>query len=166
VASGYSESEATWKTERQVRYLWNKIERAVAESQATRQSVQFVPWSDLRGNPRFEELYEQCLTAFAMDARFRQDCLAASDWVLQGRLREGHALTEQGRRHAVAYLLAELPLFLDSAGVFGYDRSVFVYHRAFPLFERLFGGFYSIRPNDGQHFVLAEQIEEPLAWTG
>lgn len=55
---------------------------------------------------------------------------------------------------AVHYLLAEVPLFADAAGIVGAETSVFCYHHG-PLFLRdYYRGELAVRPSERQGLAM------------
>jgi cyclo(L-tyrosyl-L-tyrosyl) synthase len=100
---------------------------------------------------------------FNDDAEFHDACLEASNWVLDRRLPEGAELTDEQRRSAVRYLLAEIPLFAGSARIVGAETSMFVYHQRVSFLERFFNRELSWAPRPNQGFLVVTQQEEHTA---
>jgi cyclo(L-tyrosyl-L-tyrosyl) synthase len=161
-AGGYAPEEAAHKSRRQMRYLTNKIGRAREAVGILDDRLRLLPWTQVAQFERYAASEQRCRDAFATDREFQQECLAATDDVLQNRRREGHEPSHQQRLGAVDYLMAELPLILNGPELFDVQTSAFVYHRSLRLFERIFSGDFSIRPSPGQHFVIAQQLAEPV----
>ncbi len=161
-AGGYAPEEATHKTRRQVRYLNNKIGRACEAVGTVANRLGLLPWTQVARLDRYAASEQRCRNAFATDREFQLECLAATDDVLQNRRREGHEPSHDQRLGAVDYIMAELPLILYGPELFDVQTSTFVYHRSLRLFERIFSGDFSIGPSTGQHFVIAQQLAEPV----
>ncbi|MCP9931467.1 tRNA-dependent cyclodipeptide synthase [Cyanobium sp. AMD-g] len=161
-AGGYPPEEAAHKTRRQVRYLTNKIGRARDAVGTAANRLRLLPWTQVARLDRYAASEQRCRDAFATDRAFQQECLAATDDVLQNRRREAHDPSHGQRLGAVDYLMAELPLILNGPELFGVQTSTFVYHRSLRLFERIFSGDFSIGPSPGQHFVIAQELTERL----
>ncbi len=161
-AGGYTTGEASHKTRRQVRYLNNKIDRAREAVETVDKRLRLFPWSQVARLDRYAASEQRFRNAFATDKEFQQECLAATDDVLQNRRREGHEPSHGQRLGAVDYLMAELPLILNGPELFGVQTSTFVYHRSLRLFERIFSGDFSIGPSPGQHFVIVHELTEPV----
>lgn len=81
-------------------------------------------WASLSADPRDREPAYELL---ASHEKFSEACIEATRWVLHGR-QQPHEITTTRLHIAVDYLLAELPLFLDTAAIVGLPASVFCHH--------------------------------------
>ncbi|MGH3449517.1 MAG: tRNA-dependent cyclodipeptide synthase, partial [Haloechinothrix sp.] len=131
-ALGYSPERAAAKARRQGRYLRNKIHRALRSLGVDEPDKMILDSAVLDQSDRYRTLHAQVRHNFDHHERFRGACLAASRWVLEGRVPDPEMTDEQLRR-AARYLLAELPLFLDTASIVDARASVFCYHQAPPF---------------------------------
>ena len=86
---------------------------------------------------------------------FRAVYLEASHWVLEKRTPPGFIVDEGVLISAARYLLAEFPLFLNTVGILEKTNSVFCYHQRVPFLENLYARSYSLKPKEGQGFLLA-----------
>jgi len=157
-ALGYSPEKATWKARRQCQYLHNKIHRALSAcgfSDAQACSM-VLNWETLSTNGRYDSLYQEVRAQFDTNPIFRSECIEASRWVLERRVPDGQALTQEMLESAVRYLLTEIPLFLDTAGIVGKAASVFCYHQRVQFLEDLYLRKLPLRPALGQGFVVIE----------
>ncbi|WP_338596850.1 tRNA-dependent cyclodipeptide synthase [Saccharopolyspora sp. SCSIO 74807] len=152
-ALGYSPEKARHKAHRQGRYVYNKICRALDDLGIVNPGELILNWPILRDNGRYLELLGQAHALFDEDPNFRATCVAASAWVLEGRLPDGAEPTDHQLHIAVRYLLAEFPLFVDTAGIVGADASVFCYHQAPAFLEQLYAGALPWKTADEQGFV-------------
>lgn len=161
-ALGYDSEKAAWKARRQCQYLQNKITKALAKIGLSPDEIakMILNWGALQKNPHFLDLSARVNQDFESDEIFRADCISATSWILEGRVPHGAEISEQQRLHAVKYLLAEIPLFLDSAGIVGLSSSVFAYHQCIPFIERLIAGKYTPKRNGRQGFVVVEPERE------
>lgn len=162
-ALGYPAKKAAVKARRQGQYLLNKIRRALACLGASRPDELILDSRALTANTRYTQLLADTEHHFHIDPTFATQCLDASRWVLDKRLPDGADPTEQQLRAAARYLLAELPLFIDTAGIVGCDRSVFCYHQSMPFLRQLYKGELSWRPAPHQGFVVITHEEGPAA---
>ena len=135
-ALGYPPSRARRKAHRQARYLHNKIDRAREMTGLAEQDAAVLDADALASNARYTNLREHAQQQFDHDPTFRDVCLQASHWVLQGHL-AGEPTDEQ-QHAAVRYFLAELPLFLDTPGIVGARSSVFGYHQPPAVLSQLY----------------------------
>jgi cyclo(L-tyrosyl-L-tyrosyl) synthase len=113
-------------------------------------------WEVLTTNRRYIELYEAVKVRFENDLSFQATCIEASRWVLERRVPEGQALTQEMLRSAVRYLLTEIPLFVDTAGIVGKEASVFCYHQGVQFFDDLFWNRLSLKPSVAQGFLVID----------
>lgn len=160
-ALGYSPEKAAWKARRQCQYLHNKIHRAlkdagIPDAEACKMVLN---WETLSNNERFNVLYDEVRRRFDEDADFQSQCIEASRWVLERRVPEEQSLTQEMLKSAVRYLLTEIPLFLDTAGIVGQEASVFCYHQRVQFLDDLFNQKLPIQPSLGQGFVIVEPVE-------
>lgn len=157
-AMGYDSEKASWKARRQCQYLQNKIHRAlknVGFSEYEACEV-YLGWERISGNHHYQQLHNQALQLFEEDESFKKTCLEATQWVLEKKVPDVSSLSEQSISYAVRYLLAELPLFADSAGIVGQSHSVFCYHQRVSFIEKLFQGELAYPVSSNQGFVILE----------
>jgi cyclo(L-tyrosyl-L-tyrosyl) synthase len=161
-AMGYTPEKAAHKARRQGQYLRNKVRRALLDVGVEDPDEIILDSDTLSGNARYGDVLEQANRLFESDPYFARDCLEASHWVLDKRL--DHSPSDEQLRSAVRYLIAELPLFLDSAGIAGTESSVFVYHQSIPFLRRLYEGRLPIRPVPRQGFAVltSDSAEDPV----
>ncbi|WP_228717256.1 tRNA-dependent cyclodipeptide synthase [Allosaccharopolyspora coralli] len=159
-ALGYPPERARHKARRQGRYVYNKICRALADVGVVDPERLILNWSVLRGNGRYLQLLGQAHALFDEDPEFRETCITASTWVLDGRLPHGTEPTDQQLRVAVRYLLAELPLFIDTAGIVGHESSVFCYHQGPAFLERLYRQQLPWKAADNQGFLVVQPLHD------
>lgn len=161
-ALGYEPAKAAWKARRQCQYLHNKIHKALKSAgYSDAQACAIVlNWETLTANAKYVELYEETKAYFNRDQEFQDACIEASRWLLERRIPEGQSLTAEMLRSAVRYLLTEIPLFVDTAGIVEKPSSVFCYHQRVEFLDSLFQGRYRLRPSSKQGFTV---IEPPMA---
>jgi cyclo(L-tyrosyl-L-tyrosyl) synthase len=166
-ALGYEPEKAAWKARRQCQYLHNKIHKALksvgySDSDACKMVLN---WETLAANPRYLQLHEEVKALFDNDPRFQDACTEASRWVLEKRLEPGQTFSQEMLRSAARYLLTEIPLFIDTAGIVGKSASVFCYHQCIEFLEDLFHGRYGIAVASQQGFLVTEptNIQQPTA---
>lgn len=157
-ALGYTSERAAWKARRQAQYLYNKISKSLARIGYDSHSIpsMILNWNQLQENPYFVHKHQEIIERFEEDRDFESACIEASAWVLEGRLPPGAEASENQLFQAVRYLLAEIPLFLDTAAIVGSTSSVFVYHQCVPFIERLVSGGFGCKRNPSQGFVVIE----------
>ncbi|MGW3353199.1 tRNA-dependent cyclodipeptide synthase [Nonomuraea rubra] len=152
-ALGYTPERAAAKARRQACYLRNKICRALASLGVPDPQSRILDWAVLSANTRYRELLNAAYKLFTSDEEFAGSCVEATGWVLHGRLAP-EEITARRLEIAVDYLLAELPLFLDTAAIVGHSGSVFCYHTSTGFLERLYARDLPMKPADGQGFAV------------
>ncbi len=154
-ALGYEPSKAEWKAKRQCQYLNNKILRALSNIGISKQAAQsmLLNWETLSTNECYLKHLEDINYLFEHDDEFQNSCLDASKWVLEKRVPDIDCLTPDVLRSAVRYLIAEIPLFVDSAGIVGQASSIFSYHQCPSFIERLIRGDFPYKAKKAQGFV-------------
>ncbi|WP_249938714.1 tRNA-dependent cyclodipeptide synthase [Streptomyces mirabilis] len=153
-ALGYTPEKAAWKARRQGQYTRNKIAAALGSLGVTQRGARVLGWAELEGNAAFGRLHEHGLRRYTEDVEFRDACREASGWVLAGKLPAGQRPDAEQVERAVRYLLAELPLFLDTPSIVDAGISLFCYHQPPDVLRRLYSGELSWRPAAGQGFAV------------
>ena len=139
-ALGYDPEKASWKARRQCQYLINKIQRALISVgfSSTQNEEILLNWPRLSQIKQYTDLLGDIQALFDSDAEFRSKCLDASRWVLEKRVADTSALSDETLTSAARYLLTEIPLFLDTASIVGVSSSVFCYHQHVAFIEALY----------------------------
>ncbi|QUW85513.1 tRNA-dependent cyclodipeptide synthase (plasmid) [Streptomyces mirabilis] len=153
-ALGYSPAKAEWKARRQGQYTRNKIRVALRGVDEGASRTRVLGWAELQGVAAFSRLHAEGHALYTRDEGFRAACREASGWVLAGRLPEGREPDEAQMACAVRYLLAELPLFLDTPAIVEAESSVFCYHRPPAFLHRLYARELVRHPGPGQGFAV------------
>ncbi|WP_286829263.1 MULTISPECIES: tRNA-dependent cyclodipeptide synthase [Kordiimonas] len=157
-AVGYDPVRAKKKARRQCRYLLNKIERAIAYT-APELDMSIVLTGDILGaNNRYQSLLAHVERKFASDADFKRQCLECSHWVLENQVEDVNSIDDSALMHAVKYLLAEMPLFMDSASIIGVSSSVFCYHQCPAILRALYEDRSDGLIDEQQGFLIVDEI--------
>lgn len=156
-ALGYASDKACWKARRQGQYLYNKIHKVLVRLgyAAGAADSLILNGHALTKNTTYQKSYIEIQDHFNSNANFRSLCLEASHWVLEKRTPPGFVVDEGVLLSAARYLLAEFPLFLNTVGILGKENSVFCYHQRVPFLENLYARKYSLKPQNGQGFLIA-----------
>ncbi|MEO5971519.1 MAG: tRNA-dependent cyclodipeptide synthase [Bdellovibrionia bacterium] len=159
-ALGYPPEKAAWKARRQAQYLRNKIHKVLSNIgySIINAEEMFLDWEKLSKNNHYLFLFQEVTKHFELNSDFRKACLEASKWVLEKRTPDTECLTPETLESAARYLLAEIPLFLDTAGIVGVKSSVFCYHQCIPFLENLFRNRFPLKVAPNQGFVVIEPI--------
>lgn len=153
-ALGYAPERAAQKARRQANLVRNKIRAALLAVGVSDPDRSILDWAALSRNDRYQELLAMATGLFETDDTFRSTCLDATAWMLQGRLSADTTVAASQSKCAVRYLLAELPLFVDTAGIVGEEVSVFCYHDRVSFLERFYRSELALKQVVGQGFAV------------
>ncbi|ANZ41516.1 tRNA-dependent cyclodipeptide synthase [Lentzea guizhouensis] len=159
-ALGYDPGRAQRKAARQGQYVVNKICRALRDVGVDYPEHHLLDGSALARNEMYRELLRGAHAWFMTDDVFAQQCLDATRWVLDRRLPDGQAPTDEQLHCAVRYFLAELPMFIDTPAIARVESSVFAYHQRVAFLERLYARELAWVPNPAQGFVVLRPGDE------
>ncbi len=159
-ALGYAPEKAAHKARRQANCLHNKIYRCLAAVGLTgdKAKEKVLNWKALSENETYLKLWNESKTLYESDPVFRSNCLEASRWVMEKRVPDVDALSENALSLAVQYFLSEIPLFMDVAAIVNKESSVFSYHQTIPFLENLYRGNLPIRSSARQGFFVFDSI--------
>lgn len=158
-ASGYEPKKAAQKARRQAAYVHNKIHTAIDEVGIDAHERVY-GLAECRESARYNELRAEAQERFDNDPVLRTQIMSTSNWILAGKLPDGQRPTEEQVLLAVQYFLDELPLFVDSPGIFGVDQSCFVYHQRVDFLEQFYNSQLTWGPAAGQGFLVVQPEDE------
>ena len=163
-ALGYEPKKAAWKARRQSQYLLNKIGKCLDQLGYSLIAIDemILHWEKLQSNPRYRSLHQQTIEHFQQEPEFQSACLEASRWALEKRVNPTQELTLETLRSATRYLLSEIPLFIDSAGITQQQASVFCYPQCIPFIESLMKGDFGVPVSPHQGFVVIEPLSNVI----
>lgn len=145
---GYSEKDAVRKTKSQDKRLKNKVIRSFEELGIRKRDAEnnILTFTEISNNPRYIEIYENCLKLFETDTSFKLGCLGTSKEILSNN---EDINNEEKLNIAVKYFLHEFPLFINTPFILDIPSSLIVYH-APPIFvEHLYQSRTLVPPNQG-----------------
>lgn len=159
-ALGYSIEKSVKQSNKQCRYLKNKIKRALQSIGKSEDEVEAIilDGEKLDNNERFRSSYDKIIWNFENDSFFRANCMEASKWVLEAKVRDSSQLTENALQTAVKYFLYEIPIFIDAANIIGKDSSLFCYHQAPSFLEKMYECEFDLKPQPNQGFAELYEI--------
>lgn len=160
-ALGYPAEKAEWKARRQCQYLSNKAHKALRSIGISEIDCEkhILNWERVNQSKTFQTLHAHLKQEFESSNEFRLACIDASRWVLEKRVEDVSQLSPTALELATKYLLAELPLFLDTPGILAdlpgprIQASLFGYHQCIPFFENLFNNVFSVKVATRQGFL-------------
>ncbi|MGI4852200.1 MAG: tRNA-dependent cyclodipeptide synthase [Janthinobacterium lividum] len=151
LALGYSIERAKKKTRRQDCYLKNKVTKALINNGIVESDIdkKIILLSELNLNKDYLEMYNICLNLFENNKFFREGCLSASTWILNGKGISNLSLNEEIVDIAVKYFLAELPLFLNTPKILKISSSIFMYNNIPEFLKNIYEQKIFISPKQG-----------------
>lgn len=142
-ARGYPPARARKKAREEINNTRNRVLRALHELGL--RGVGVFSWTDLMGQPAYARLRREVERLYAADSAFREHCRAAIAPIV-----DSGSPSEEQVASAMPFLLAELPMVLDSPAILGAGSSMFCYPRLMPMANWLFAGMLPIFPSEGQ----------------
>lgn len=160
-ATGNTPEKALKKTRREIRRHMRYLEPLQQAFGERGFDVRVVQFSDYAADNSYCALYQQVLDAYRSSADFADTCRDMARQAIMGRLRGIGAATDRISDAeidlALPYIFAEMPFYLDGAGLLGKDQSVLVYHRPWPIGTGLFSGAFPIRVAPRQGYGILTQ---------
>ena len=163
-ALGYTPEKSAWKARRQCQYLFNKITKSLLSLGYDIESASemIVGWHWLNKNDVYLKYYDQAVELYESDTEFRLACNEASLWVLESKIPYGIEINAEILQSGVRYLFSEIPLFVNSAGIFSQQSSVFSYHQPVTFIRTLFDRKISMLPSENQGFLIVDSTLENI----
>jgi cyclo(L-tyrosyl-L-tyrosyl) synthase len=154
-ADGYSPDHARQKAVKNLRAVRGRVERTVEEAGSDRIAAH--PLSSFRSNPAYALAHADVQQRLYRDPEFRTVCEALVSTFLAART--GKEASEQQRQVCMEYVCAEVPLFIDSPGIFGVPSSLNCYHQLLPLAELLYSRGSGLRASRNQGHAVITPVE-------
>jgi cyclo(L-tyrosyl-L-tyrosyl) synthase len=111
--------------------------------------------SALTARPGYRRLNRQLEALMAGDTALVATVSELVDRFLKDKV-TGRDATDRQREVCTRYILAELPLFIDSPAVFDVPSSLNCYHQVLPLADLLYGPGHGLRASRNQgHGIIA-----------
>ncbi|WP_411153414.1 tRNA-dependent cyclodipeptide synthase [Streptomyces sp. A30] len=160
-AAGTPAGKARYRARRAVRRNRRAADAALHGLGARAPGARILHVSDFYGDPVYEKLRHEAMDAFRADPAFRTACLGMARTAIAGRLRSVHgrdaAISVAQAEHAVPYVFAELPFFVQTPALLGLQESLLAYHRPWELGERIFAGDFSLAVDPAQGYVTVSE---------
>jgi cyclo(L-tyrosyl-L-tyrosyl) synthase len=159
LAAGYSPDRATKRSRETCARLRNRVLRAWdATGCDTAGRFELYLLSELACHTRYQALLRSAEEWLASDSALRACCLRLSHAVLSSYLQGVEPTTEQ-LAQALKYLLAEMPLLMDSPSIFGVESSTAVYHQRVDYIDALYQDRRATRVSESQGFAVVRPAE-------
>lgn len=159
IAAGEPAHTAATKARLQISKLRSRALDAMSRIGISNGQSRVFSLAQFAENSVYKQSRRDVRDCYLRDARFRELCLDAARTVVAKRLPEGVAPTAVQMEIAVEYLMAEIPLLLDTPSILNVETSVFCYHQMAPLFKGIFRRELAITPSPAQ--AGAEVVAEP-----
>lgn len=101
---------------------------------------EILDWDEVYKNADFKESLRDLTELFQDSESFRYDVLEATSLFLKSRIKG--VISEDQKKTASNYLLEELSFLLSANQILGIESTSYLYHREWPVFEKLVNGEY------------------------
>jgi cyclo(L-tyrosyl-L-tyrosyl) synthase len=154
-ALGYTPDDARRKAVKNLRGVRAKVTNAALTVDPDGLRVRAQPVSALTARPGYRRLNRQLEALMAGDTALVATVSELVDRFLKDKV-TGRDATDRQREVCTRYILAELPLFIDSPAVFDVPSSLNCYHQVLPLADLLYGPGHGLRASRNQgHGIIA-----------
>lgn len=157
-AGGINPKRAVHRARQANNMLRNPAINALASHGVIDPEYRVHTWTQLLNRNTYRNLRELVRTSYMTEPVIRQAHRKISHAVIH-RI-SGTTPTEQQIDEAVGYSLAELPLLLDSPGIFGISSSVFIYHRPFDIIKSLVNNSSILKAVPNQGYIVVIPTEQ------
>lgn len=152
LAIGYNEEKARTKARLGSNRLVNHTVRAIDGGK----NMDIVNWNDeVYNNKNYQESLTEIMNLYLENQKFREDAKETTKQVLEEKTKDQINL-ERATEIGVTYLLQELAFVLVSPSIFNVSKTVYIYHRQWPIFEKLINGKYDWRERHNNWFLLVK----------
>lgn len=156
LALGYPENRArTDKAIAQGNALKNKVRNAIETENLDATRIRIFEWEKdgIEDNSRYREKFQWIQDLYESNPKFRRDADAATAAVLNDNPFRKTPITDEQIKKGVHYLLSEFAFMLFLPGYLNEGMVGYIYHRPWPVFERLIAGDYTSNPIEKVKFV-------------
>lgn len=153
MALGYDEVKAIKKAKRQANYLRNKCLKALVSLNLSRHEAEeiILDFRHLNQNANYLLALKFYKDKYDNDIEFRKKCRETSKWVLETQAEQ---ISPDMLEIAVKYLLAEMPLFFNSAHILNKKEAVFCYRNCSSFIQAVFEANESILSHNQGYLVI------------
>ncbi|WP_344578046.1 tRNA-dependent cyclodipeptide synthase [Streptomyces lunalinharesii] len=141
-ALGHSEERAWSYAQRDTRRVCRRIARAWTASGVPEHRHRVRTLTEFTGHPTYQALLGRVERAAERQSSVREVFLRASGKALASHLK-GAAPTAGQLAEGMRYLIAEMPLCMDSPAILGVPSSVHVYHQVIPTVPLVFNELFT-----------------------
>lgn len=159
-AMGYTKKNAEIKSNKQIRYLKNKVYSSLKTIFKDESIIdnKIIGMKDLNNNLIYLDRYNLMLDFFNSNDEFRSFCLEFGGEALKGVRGNYHKLVSEAEKLlASQYLLAELPLFCYLPEIFQMPTACFIYHKIPPFIVSFYNDYRARFVSSFQAFLAIEE---------
>ncbi len=151
LALGYDNVKASSKARLGSNRLKNHTKRVVSENK----NVEIVDWTEIERNELYQEKLGFIKELYNKNEEFQKDANETTQKILANK--SGIDISEDNINIGVEYLLEELAFVLASPDFFEVERTVYMYHRSWPIYEKLVNGLYDDQTKHNVGFLLVNE---------
>ena len=163
LALGYEKEKARKKAIKQCKYLKTKCLKALANLDIPESETQekILDFNFLGENTQYLSSLRFYEEKYMNDISFKRGCLETSKYVIQNNTQR---IDDDMLEIAAKYLLAELPIFFNSAKILNKKSSVFCYRNCFPFIQHILERKSSVEVSENQGYIVVD-VESDMAAT-
>lgn len=151
LALGYDKVKASSKARLGSNRLKNHTKRVVSENK----NIEIVNWAEVEKNKLYQESLKFITELYNTNKEFQKDANETTQKILANK--NGDNVSGDNIEVGVEYLLEELAFVLASPDFFQVERTVYQYHRPWPIYEKLVNGLYDHQPKQNIGFLLVNE---------
>lgn len=153
-AMWYTLSKAKGKAILKWNALKNRTRRVLSEMWFEENSITIIDWaSEVEENSVYQKYVLQVKSLYNQNIAFESAVNDTSLWVLQN---SGKEFSDESVKQAVHYLLSEIAFLEFAPKFFETDKTGYLYHKNWDVFEYYIAGKYDGRVRPYMEFVLLE----------
>ena len=161
LALGYDKTRASSKARLGANRLTNHTKRIISDDVHFKdKDITVLDWTrEVAAMGSYQKCLMSITHLYETSRRFQIDAEEATAEVLGKK--GGMGLTAEKIKIGVKYLLEEFAFVLSSPDLFKVDKTVYMYHRRWPIFEKFVNGEYDDKPKNNIGFILVNEKEKP-----
>lgn len=156
LALGYPENRArTDKAIAQGNALKNKVRSAIETESLDVSRIRIFEWEKdgIEDNDKYREKFQWIQDLYESNSEFRKDADAATAEVLNENPFRKIPIEDEQIKKGVHYLLSEFAFMLFLPDYLNEEQVGYIYHKPWPVFERLIAGEYTGEPMEKIRFI-------------
>ncbi|MHB8831542.1 MAG: tRNA-dependent cyclodipeptide synthase [Patescibacteria group bacterium] len=156
LALGYDATRANSKARLGSNRLTNHTKRTISENASFRgKDIRILNWAEeVEQADVYQKNYSVMTHLYETNHQFQIDVEKTTLEVLNNK--SDNNISAEKVKIGVKYLLEELSFVLSSPNLFKVDKTAYMYHRRWPIYEKLVNGEYDNKPKEDIGFLLVE----------